>query len=115
MFGRQFDGFDERLISIFLFLACFLTDVSPAILVPFYDEDSSTIFVTGRGDTTIYAYGEEIMSDLSFTIQIILTSYVLCRGDRRGSILLPIVAPSLLIASPGLELYAQESVRRTQC
>lgn len=31
-------------------------DVSPAILVPFYDEDSSTLFLTGRGDTTIYAY-----------------------------------------------------------
>lgn len=31
-------------------------DVSPATLVPFYDEDSSTLFVTGRGDTTIYAY-----------------------------------------------------------
>lgn len=25
-------------------------DVSPAILVPFYDEDSSTLFVTGRGN-----------------------------------------------------------------
>lgn len=31
-------------------------DVSPSILVPFYDEDSSTLFLTGRGDTTIYAY-----------------------------------------------------------
>lgn len=31
-------------------------DVSPAILVPFYDEDSSTLFVTGKGDCTIYAY-----------------------------------------------------------
>lgn len=31
-------------------------DVSPAILIPFYDEDSSTLFVTGRGDTTIYIY-----------------------------------------------------------
>ncbi|CRK99981.1 CLUMA_CG013274, isoform B [Clunio marinus] len=31
-------------------------DVSPATLVPFYDDDSSTIFLTGRGDTTIYAY-----------------------------------------------------------
>lgn len=39
-----------------------LADVSPAILVPFYDEDSSTIFVTGRGDTTIYAYGEGLFS-----------------------------------------------------
>lgn len=31
-------------------------DVSPATLVPFYDEDSSTLFLTGRGDTTIYTF-----------------------------------------------------------
>ncbi|CAG9860814.1 unnamed protein product [Phyllotreta striolata] len=31
-------------------------DVSPAILIPFYDEDSSTLFVTGKGDSTIYAF-----------------------------------------------------------
>ncbi|KAK6630379.1 hypothetical protein RUM44_005046 [Polyplax serrata] len=31
-------------------------DVSPAILMPFYDEDSSTLFLTGRGDSTIYTF-----------------------------------------------------------
>nr|CAD7393572.1 unnamed protein product [Timema cristinae] len=31
-------------------------DVSPAILIPFYDEDSSTLFLTGKGDSTIYAF-----------------------------------------------------------
>ncbi|XP_011297692.1 coronin-7 isoform X2 [Fopius arisanus] len=31
-------------------------DVSPAILMPFYDEDSSTLLLTGRGDSTIYAF-----------------------------------------------------------
>ncbi|CAL8081262.1 unnamed protein product [Orchesella dallaii] len=31
-------------------------DVSPAILVPFYDEDSSVLFLSGRGDSTIFAY-----------------------------------------------------------
>ncbi|XP_055540913.1 coronin-7 isoform X2 [Wyeomyia smithii] len=31
-------------------------DVSPAILMPFYDEDSSTLFATGRGDSTIYCF-----------------------------------------------------------
>jgi len=31
-------------------------DVSPSILIPFYDEDSSTLFVTGKGDSTIYCY-----------------------------------------------------------
>uniref|UniRef100_A0A182QAX7 Coronin n=1 Tax=Anopheles farauti TaxID=69004 RepID=A0A182QAX7_9DIPT len=31
-------------------------DVSPAILMPFYDEDSSTLFATGKGDSTIYCF-----------------------------------------------------------
>ncbi|XP_014784002.1 coronin-7 isoform X1 [Octopus bimaculoides] len=31
-------------------------DSSPAILVPHYDEDSSTLFVTGRGDGTIFTF-----------------------------------------------------------
>ncbi|CAE1312014.1 CORO7 [Acanthosepion pharaonis] len=31
-------------------------DVSPAILIPHYDEDSSTLFMTGRGDGTLFAY-----------------------------------------------------------
>ncbi|XP_064489724.1 coronin-7-like [Ornithodoros turicata] len=31
-------------------------DVSPAILIPFYDEDSSTLFLTGKGDCTIYTF-----------------------------------------------------------
>ncbi|KAJ8297930.1 hypothetical protein KUTeg_024461 [Tegillarca granosa] len=31
-------------------------DTSPAILVPFYDEDSSTLLLTGRGDSTIVAF-----------------------------------------------------------
>ncbi|CAL4071093.1 unnamed protein product, partial [Meganyctiphanes norvegica] len=36
-------------------------DVSPAILIPFYDPDSSTLFATGKGDSTILAY--EVGSD----------------------------------------------------
>lgn len=31
-------------------------DVSPAILVPHYDEDSSTLFLSGRGETTILGF-----------------------------------------------------------
>lgn len=31
-------------------------DVSPAILIPFYDEDSSTLFLSGKGDSTIFAF-----------------------------------------------------------
>jgi coronin-7 len=59
-----FDKASERQIYIFktnnlnTAIGMVGLDVSPAILVPFYDEDSSTIFVTGRGDTTIYAYGK---------------------------------------------------------
>ena len=36
-------------------------DVSPAILIPFYDEDSSTLFLSGKGETTIYGF--EIAED----------------------------------------------------
>ncbi|EDS43174.1 coronin [Culex quinquefasciatus] len=28
----------------------------PATLIPFYDEDSSTVFATCKGDSTIYCY-----------------------------------------------------------
>ena len=31
-------------------------NVSPAILIPFYDEDSSTLFLQGKGETTMYCY-----------------------------------------------------------
>ena len=31
-------------------------DVSPAILIPFYDEDSSTLFLQGKGETTMSCY-----------------------------------------------------------
>ena len=36
-------------------------DVSPAILIPFYDEDSSTLFLSSKGETSIYGY--EIAED----------------------------------------------------
>ncbi|XP_035892917.1 coronin-7 isoform X1 [Anopheles stephensi] len=39
-------------------------DVSPAILMPFYDEDSSTLFATGKGDSTIYCF--EITDEAPF-------------------------------------------------
>ena len=31
-------------------------DVSPAIIIPFYDEDSFTLFLSGKGKTTVYGY-----------------------------------------------------------
>ncbi|CAH1777231.1 unnamed protein product [Owenia fusiformis] len=32
------------------------TDLSPSIQIPHYDEDSSTLFLTGRGDNTVVTY-----------------------------------------------------------
>lgn len=56
-FSRQ----SERQITLYETrdLSCILTetmDVSPAILIPYYDEDSSTLFLTGKGEVTVYAY-----------------------------------------------------------
>ncbi|XP_039279273.1 coronin-7 isoform X2 [Nilaparvata lugens] len=57
-----FDKVSERQIMVYRReelntpLATVGLDVSPAILIPFYDEDSSTLFLTGRGDSTIYTY-----------------------------------------------------------
>ncbi|KAJ4439635.1 hypothetical protein ANN_07763 [Periplaneta americana] len=57
-----FDKVSERQIQIFkadslnTSLNTVGLDVSPAILIPFYDEDSSTLFLTGKGDSTIYAF-----------------------------------------------------------
>ncbi|KAM7349682.1 coronin isoform 2-T5 [Cochliomyia hominivorax] len=57
-----FDKVSERQISVYKSdhlnapLNTASLDVSPSILIPFYDEDSSTLFVTGKGDSTIYCY-----------------------------------------------------------
>ncbi|XP_050595687.1 coronin-7 isoform X2 [Bombus affinis] len=57
-----FDKVSERQIYVFKTdnlntpLTTVGLDVSPAILMPYYDEDSSTLFLTGRGDSTIYAF-----------------------------------------------------------
>jgi coronin-7 len=50
-----FDKVSERQVYIFKVenlnqaIGMVGLDVSPAILIPFYDEDSSTLFATGRG------------------------------------------------------------------
>nr|XP_012219924.1 PREDICTED: coronin-7 isoform X1 [Linepithema humile] len=57
-----FDKVSERQIYVFKVdnlntpLNTVGLDVSPAILMPYYDEDSSTLFLTGRGDSTIYVF-----------------------------------------------------------
>jgi len=56
-FGRQ----SERMISVYRtkdleILHTEVLNVSPAVLIPFYDEDSSTLFLSGKGETTMIAY-----------------------------------------------------------
>uniref|UniRef100_A0A182NVF3 Coronin n=1 Tax=Anopheles dirus TaxID=7168 RepID=A0A182NVF3_9DIPT len=57
-----FDKVSERQIYVYKLtdlstpMAMVGLDVSPAILMPFYDEDSSTLFATGKGDSTIYCF-----------------------------------------------------------
>ncbi|KAG8039903.1 hypothetical protein G9C98_000632 [Cotesia typhae] len=59
-------------------------DVSPAILMPFYDEDSSTLFLTGRGDSTIYTY--EITEEAPYCCPL---SHHRCASLHQGLSFLP--------------------------
>lgn len=59
-------------------------DVSPAILIPFYDEDSSTILATGKGDSTIYAF--EITDESPFICPL---SHHKCMSSHQGLSFLP--------------------------
>lgn len=59
-------------------------DVSPAILIPYYDEDSSTLFVTGKGDSTIYAF--EITEEQPFICPL---SHHRCSSLHQGLSFLP--------------------------
>ncbi|XP_064108231.1 coronin-7-like isoform X2 [Macrobrachium nipponense] len=59
-------------------------DVSPAMLIPFYDPDSSTLFATGKGDSTIYAY--EIGSDFPHLFPL---SHHKCGSVHQGLVMLP--------------------------
>lgn len=59
-------------------------DVSPAILIPFYDEDSSTLFLTGKGDSTIYAF--EITEEAPYICPL---SHHRCASLHQGLSFLP--------------------------
>ncbi|XP_057659505.1 coronin-7 isoform X1 [Diorhabda carinulata] len=59
-------------------------DVSPAILIPHYDEDSSTLFVTGKGDSTVYAF--EITEEQPFICPL---SHHRCTSLHQGLSFLP--------------------------
>ncbi|XP_050099196.1 coronin-7 isoform X4 [Anopheles aquasalis] len=54
-------------------------DVSPAILMPFYDEDSSTLFATGKGDVRIYCF--EITDETPFICHL---SHHRCASMTQG-------------------------------
>ncbi|KAJ8951735.1 hypothetical protein NQ318_012586 [Aromia moschata] len=59
-------------------------DVSPAILISFYDEDSSTLFATGKGDSTIYAF--EITEEAPYICPL---SHHRCNTLHQGLSFLP--------------------------
>ncbi|KAL7289954.1 hypothetical protein TKK_0016337 [Trichogramma kaykai] len=59
-------------------------DVSPAILMPYYDDDSSTLFLTGRGDSTIYAF--EVTEETPYICPL---SHHRCASLHQGLSFLP--------------------------
>lgn len=85
-----FDKVSERQITIYKVtdlnspLNTVGLDVSPAILIPFYDEDSSTLFCTGKGDLTIYAF--EITDEHPY---ICALSHHRCNSLHQGLSFLP--------------------------
>ncbi|XP_053986370.1 coronin-7 isoform X2 [Hylaeus volcanicus] len=85
-----FDKVSERQIYVFKAdnlnnpLTTVGLDVSPAILMPYYDEDSSTLFLTGRGDITIYAY--EVTEEAPYCCPL---SHHRCSGLHQGLSFLP--------------------------
>ncbi|XP_076294360.1 coronin isoform X2 [Lasioglossum baleicum] len=85
-----FDKVSERQIYVFKTdnlnnpLTTVGLDVSPAILMPFYDEDSSTLFLTGRGDSTIYAF--EVTEEAPYCCPL---SHHRCSSLHQGLSFLP--------------------------
>ncbi|XP_047360792.1 coronin-7 isoform X5 [Vespa velutina] len=85
-----FDKVSERQIMIFKTdnlnqpLNTVGLDVSPAILMPYYDEDSSTLFLTGRGDSTIYAF--EVTEEAPYCCPL---SHHRCSSLHQGLSFLP--------------------------
>ncbi|XP_046394755.1 coronin-7 isoform X5 [Ischnura elegans] len=85
-----FDKVSERQITVFKAndlatpLNTVSLDVSPAILIPFYDEDSSTLFLTGKGDWTIYAF--EVAAEAPYLCPL---SHHRCSGLHQGLSFLP--------------------------
>ena len=64
-----FNDFDQSQVPL---------DTSPAILIPFYDEDSNTVFLSGKGETTLHTY--EIGTDSPHLF--VLSSYKSSNGSQ---------------------------------
>lgn len=85
-----FDKVSERQISLYQVkdlsvpLNTVGLDVAPAILMTFYDDDSSTLFVTGKGDSTIYAF--EITDESPYICPL---SHHRCTSLHQGLSFLP--------------------------
>ncbi|KAG1667874.1 Coronin-7 [Nymphon striatum] len=75
----------ERILYLYEFadmkkpLTTFEIDISPAILVPHYDEDSSTLFLSAKGESTILAF--EVAYDAPYFHQL---SHVKCSSPHQA-------------------------------
>jgi len=85
-----FDKSSQRLLYVFrstdlsTSLNTLNLDVSPTLLIPYYDEDSSTLFLTGKGDTTIHCH--EVAEDAPHLFPL---SNHKCTTAIQGMALLP--------------------------
>ncbi|KAL1438135.1 hypothetical protein MTO96_048226 [Rhipicephalus appendiculatus] len=86
---RQVSLYDSKLLSAPLTTEGI--DVSPAILIPFYDEDSSTLFLSGKGDSTIFAF--EVALDAPYLFP--LSHYKCTSGPHQAVAFLPKLACSV--------------------
>lgn len=59
-------------------------NVNPSILVPFYDEGSSTLFLTGKGESIIFAYEVSIEAPHFYPL-----SHYKCSGPHQAVSFLP--------------------------
>lgn len=95
-------------------------DVSPAILIPFYDEDSSTLFLTGKVRRVfhfmqIYKKLYKMIVDSNLVLFVALFSTIkgwfhnLCVWNNRwSSTHLPIVTSSMRSITSGIKFFDKE-------
>ncbi|XP_013771927.1 coronin-7-like [Limulus polyphemus] len=85
-----FSKISERQISVYdsTDLSSPLTtegiDVSPAILIPFYDENSSSLFLSGRGDSTVFVFEVSASSPYLYPL-----SHYKCPGPHQAIVYFP--------------------------